>query len=97
MSIESNTQVFALAVRSHWGIDNQLYWVFDISFQEDSLRGCTGYSGENLAVVRHLALNLLTHESTAKDGIDAKRLKAGWNNNYLSLVLNSLYCAIAFF
>ena len=44
----------------------------------------------NLAVVRHLALNLLTHESTAKGGIHAKRLKAGWNNNYLSLVLNSL-------
>lgn len=45
---------------------------------------------ENLAVVRHLALNLLTHESTAKGGIHAKRLKARWDNNYLSLVLNSL-------
>ncbi len=90
MSIKSDAQTFAQSVRSHWGIENQLHWVLDVSFQEDSLRGCLGYSGENLAVVRHLALNLLTHESTAKGGIHAKRLKAGWNNNYLSLVLNSL-------
>ena len=90
MSIESDAQRFAQAVRSHWGIENQLHWVLDVSFQEDNLSGCLGYSAENLAVVRHLALNLLTHESTAKGGIHAKRLKAGWNNNYLSLVLNSL-------
>jgi predicted transposase YbfD/YdcC len=90
MSIESDAQRFAQSVRSHWGIENQLHWVLDVSFCEDSLRGCLGYSGENLAVVRHLALNLLTHESTAKGGIQAKRLKAGWDNNYLSLVLNSL-------
>lgn len=90
MSIESDAQRFAESVRSHWGIENQLHWVLDVSFQEDNLSGCLGYSAENLAVVRHLALNLLTHESTAKGGIHAKRLKAGWNNNYLSLVLNSL-------
>ncbi len=90
MSIESDARLFAQSVRSHWGIENQLHWVLDVSFQEDSLRSCLGYSAENLAVVRHLALNLLTHESTAKGGIHAKRLKAGWNNDYLSLVLNSL-------
>jgi predicted transposase YbfD/YdcC len=90
MSIESDAQGFAQAVRSHWGIENQLHWVLDVGFQEDSLKGCLGYSAENLAVVRHLAVNLLTHETTAKGGIHAKRLKAGWNNNYLTLVLNSL-------
>jgi predicted transposase YbfD/YdcC len=90
MSIESNAKRFAESVRSHWGIENQLHWVLDVSFQEDSLKGCLGYSAENLAVIRHLAVNLLTHEQTAKGGIHAKRLKAGWNNNYLTLVLNSL-------
>ena len=90
MSIESDARLFAESVRSHWGIENQLHWVLDVGFGEDDLRGCVGYSAENLAVVRHLALNLLTHESTAKGGIQAKRLKAGWDNNYLSLVLNYL-------
>ena len=79
-----------ISVRSYWGIENQLHWVLDVSFQEDSLKGCLGYSAENLAVIRHLAVNLLTHEKTAKGGIHAKRLKAGWNNNYLTVVLNYL-------
>ncbi len=64
--------------------------VLDVSFQEDMIQGCEGYSAENLALVRHLAVNLLTHENTAKGGIHAKRKKAGWDNKYLTLVLNSL-------
>ena len=90
LSIPSDAQRFAEAVRSHWTIENQLHWILDVGFQEDKVKGCLGYSAENLAVVRHLAVNLLTHEKTAKGGVHAKRLKAGWNNNYLTLVLNSL-------
>ncbi len=90
LSIPSDAQRFAEAVRSHWTIENQLHWILDVGFQEDQVQGCLGYSAENLAVVRHLAVNLLTHEKTAKGGVHAKRLKAGWNNNYLTLVLNSL-------
>ena len=62
----------------------------DLSFQEDTIQGCEGYSAENLAIVRHLAVNLLTHENTAKGGIHAKRKKAGWDNQYLTQVLHSL-------
>lgn len=90
MSMKNNVEVFAKSVRNHWGIENQLHWVLDVSFSEDKQKGCLGYSAENLNVVRHLAVNLLTHELTGKGGIHAKRLKAGWDNNYLSLVLNSL-------
>jgi predicted transposase YbfD/YdcC len=90
LSIPSDAQRFAEAVRSHWSIENQLHWILDVGFLEDSVKGCLGYSAENLAVVRHLAINLLTHEHTAKVGIHAKRKKAGWNNNYLTCVLNSL-------
>lgn len=90
LSIKSDAQRFATAVRSHWSIENQLHWILDVSFHEDMVKGCQGYSAENLAVIRHLAINLLTHENTAKGGVHAKRLKAGWNNNYLTLVLNSL-------
>jgi predicted transposase YbfD/YdcC len=90
LSIQSDVQRFAEAVRSHWGIENRLHWVLDVSFQEDQVHGCVGNSVENLAVVRHLAVNLLTHENTAKGGVHAKRKKAGWDNKYLTMVLNSL-------
>jgi predicted transposase YbfD/YdcC len=83
LSIESNVQRFAEAVRHHWSIENQLHWVLDVSFQEDSRQCCQGHSAENLAVIRHIGVNLLSQEKTAKVGIENKRLKAGWDNQYL--------------
>ncbi|BAS55895.1 IS4 family transposase [Leptolyngbya boryana IAM M-101] len=61
--------------------------MLDVGFREDQARSTLGYSGENLAMIRHLALNLLNQEKSAKSGIYAKRLKAGWNNKYLLKVL----------
>ena len=90
LSIESDVQRFAEAVRNHWSIENQLHWVLDVSFNEDSVKGCQGHSAENLAVIRHISVNLLSKEKTAKVGIENKRLKAGWDNQYLVKVLSSL-------
>jgi predicted transposase YbfD/YdcC len=87
LSLPLDATQFAQAVRGHWGIENQLHWVLDVAFREDQARSTLGYSGENLAVIRHLAINLLTQEKSAKGGIRAKRLKAGWDDNYLLKVL----------
>jgi predicted transposase YbfD/YdcC len=75
------------AVRSHWGIENTVHWVLDLAFREDESRVRTGESAHNLAVLRHIALNLLRKEKTARCGIKARRLKAGWDHQYLLKVL----------
>ena len=87
MSLPLDAQRFANAVRGHWGIENQLHWRLDVAFREDQSRTTAGHSGENLAVIRHIAINLLSQEKSAKGGTHAKRLKAGWDDQYLFQVL----------
>ncbi len=87
LSLAGDAQVFGEAVRSHWGIENGLHWVLDMAFQEDQSRMRKDHSQQNFVVLRHMALNLLKHEPTAKCGIKARRLKAGWSEDYLRQVL----------
>jgi predicted transposase YbfD/YdcC len=76
------------AVRGHWGIENQVHWVLDIAFREDECRIRKGNGAQNFAVLRHIALNLLKQEKTAKCGVKNKRLKAAWDESYLLKVLS---------
>lgn len=88
-SLPADAKTILKAKRSHWKIENQLHWVLDIAFREDDSRVRKNHGPENLAVLRHMALNLLKNEKTAKGGIHAKRLQAGWNNDYLLAILKS--------
>jgi hypothetical protein len=63
--------------------------VLDVSFREDESRVRTGNAPENLAIVRHMALNLLRQDRTSKASIKAKRKLAGWDNNYLLSILSN--------
>jgi predicted transposase YbfD/YdcC len=76
-------------VRRHWAIENELHWVLDVALNEDHSRVRKDQAPENLAVLRHIALNLLKQEKTANGGIHAKQLQAAWKDEYLLKVLSS--------
>lgn len=81
-SARLDAKTFAKAVRAHWGIENRLHWVLDVVFHDDLARLRTGNGPENMAVVKHIAINLLR---TAKPTTSLKnrRKLAGWNLDYL--------------
>jgi len=85
-SIGSGVADFARAVRSHWGVENDLHWALDVALREDDCRVRETQARENLAVLRHIAMSRLKNDST-KLGIKTKRLKAGWADAYLEKLL----------
>lgn len=86
-SLDGDAVTFAMAVRGHWGIENQLHWLLDVAFREDESRVRIAHAAHNFAVLRRLALHLLRQDTSVKIGIKAKRLKAGWDEDYLVHVL----------
>ena len=66
----------------------ELHWVLDVSFSEDDCRIRKENAPQNLAVLRHIATNLINEEKSAKLGVKNKRLKAGWDEKYLETILS---------
>jgi predicted transposase YbfD/YdcC len=86
-SIGANAATFARAVRGHWAIENTLHWSLDVSFAEDQCRVRSGYAAENLAILRHMSINILKGETTKKRGIKGKQKNASWDHSYLLTLL----------
>ena len=78
---------FVQAVRGHWGIENNLNWQLDMTFGGDQSRVRKDHGAENVSVLRRTALTLFKREKTAKAGIKNKRLRAGWDEEYLTKIL----------
>jgi predicted transposase YbfD/YdcC len=74
------------AVRGHWGIENRLHWVLDVTFGDDQSRLRKGCGARNMAIVRHFALNLVRSAKDAKS-IKLRRKLAGWTPDYLHKLL----------
>lgn len=87
-SLPNDAEHLLQVKRSHWAIENGLHWVLDIAFREDDSRVRKGNGPRNLALFRHMAVNLLKQEKTAKGGIHNKRMQAAWNEQYLVKVLS---------
>jgi predicted transposase YbfD/YdcC len=84
-SLDTKTD-FNNCIRSHWGIENKLHWVLDMTFREDEQRKRAKHAAKNFAIVRKIALNLLKKD-TGKESLRTKRLKAAWNKDFLIKLL----------
>ncbi len=78
---------FAKAVRGHWGIENQLHWVLDVTMIEDACPIYRGDAAQILATVRHMALNMLRAEKGKTASIRRKQKIAAMNSDYLEQVI----------
>lgn len=82
-SLCGNARQALECVRSHWGIENSVHWVLDVTMNEDASRIRKDHAPANLSSLRHIALNLCRREKTCTKGVKSKMLKAAWDQNYL--------------
>ena len=83
----TDAKYMAHAIRSHWAIENTQHWTLDMIFDEDGSRIRTHNADENMALMRKMALNLIKQEKSTKASVKTKRLRAGWEPEYLFKVL----------
>jgi len=88
-SLACDAVAIGRAIRAHWGIENQLHWVQDVTFREDHSRIRTGHSPENMALLRRLAISLLNQETSTKRSVRQKAKRAAMDVNYMLRVLAS--------
>jgi predicted transposase YbfD/YdcC len=81
-----SAEMFARVVRGRWGIENRLHWMLDMVFREDLTRLRSADAPENMAIVRHVALDLLSRARPVTS-FRNRRKKAGWDIDYLETVL----------
>ena len=77
---------FAAVARAHWGVENGLQWVLDVTMNEDRARHCKDHCPENIGLLRRLALNLARLEGS-KGSMKGKLKRAGWNDAFLATLL----------
>jgi predicted transposase YbfD/YdcC len=87
-SARLDAKSFARAVRTHWHIENRLHWVLDVVFHDDLARLRTGHGPQNMAVVKHMALNLL-RDAKPTTSLKNRRKLAGWNLDYLYAIIRN--------
>ena len=85
-SLAMRALMFARVARAHWGVENRLHWVLDVIFRDDLARFRTGDGPQNMAIIRHTALNLLSRAKPTTS-LKNRRKRAGWNAGYLETLI----------
>ena len=81
-----DAKTLARAVRAHWGIENRLHWVLDVVFHDDLARLRSGHGPENMAVVKHMAMNIV-RKPKDRHSLKVRRKLASLNQDYLQSLL----------
>jgi len=86
-SLPAEPHTFAKAVRSHWGIENSLHYVLDVSFGEDDCRITKAYAPENMTIIRKIALNIARLDTTSTSSMAGRIKQMAWDHTYLEKLL----------
>lgn len=87
LSLASKVKAFAKVVRGHWGIESQLHWVLDVTFAEDASRIRRQNAPQTSALLRRLAVSILSQDTTVRDNMRGKRFRACLSTAVLERIL----------
>lgn len=90
-SLSGTANEIGKAIRSHWSVENQLHWVLDVTFNEDKSRIRKKNGPENMAIVRHVVLNLIRQNKDNKTSLKRRRRRAIYRDEYLAQILKAKF------
>jgi predicted transposase YbfD/YdcC len=90
-SLPADAEVFATAVRGHWGIENSLHWVMDVVFRDDDCRIRKRHGPANFVIIKHITQNMLK-TVPGNQSMRVRRKMAGWDNDFLMSALTAKAC-----
>ena len=89
-SMPSDPAQLLHAIRSHWAIENSLHWSLDMTFLDDQNRTRKDHAPMNMAIIRHIALNILQKNRPKRRSVSGFRKLIGWNDSFLRTLLSGL-------
>jgi predicted transposase YbfD/YdcC len=88
--VRGSVQDYAQVIRGHWGIENSLHWVLDVTFREDASRQRAEHGAENIAWLRRMAVSLLRNDTTCERSLRQKSVKALCDQKFLLQLLSQV-------
>jgi predicted transposase YbfD/YdcC len=88
-SLPCDAVVIGRVIRAHWGIENRLHWVLDVTFREDTSRIRKGHGPENFSLLRRMAVSLLNQETSTKRSLRQKTKRAAMSTDYMLNILTT--------
>ncbi len=87
-SLDTSAKKIGEAIRKHWAIENILHWVLDVSFRENQSRIRKGNGPENMAIMRHCAINMIRRFKNKRQSIKELKKQAAWDEEILKGILD---------